>query len=121
VGEGVSGLLTAVGSPLPKPRAVTHDDLAAPQRTIGREPATTRDRLNTAIGTVKSVIGDGRTIVRSVRSDNGSHAATARPARKTPDAVKNASSDITKVVTKVSDSMKRALSGGTDDNDGDRG
>jgi hypothetical protein len=124
VGEGVSGLLTAVGLPLPKPRAVTHDDLAAPQRTIGREPATTRDRLNTAIGTVKSVIGDGRTIVRSARSDNGSHAATARPARKTPvrDAVKNASSDITKVVTKVSDSVKTALSGGTDDdNDGDRG
>ena len=108
VGEGVSRVLTAVRSPLPKPPAVTHDDLAAPQRTIGREPATTRDRINAAIGTVKSVIGDGRTIVRSARSDNGSHATTARPARKTPvrDAVKNASSDITKVVTKVSDSIK---------------
>ena len=73
---------------------------------------------------MKSVIGDGRTIVRSARSDNGSHATTARPARKTPvrDAVKNASRDITKVVTKVSDSVKTALSGGTDeDNDGDGG
>ena len=124
VGEGVSGMLTAVGSPLPKPPAVTHDDLAAPLRTIAREPATTGDRLNAAIGTVKSVIGDGRTIVRSARSDNGSHTTTARPARNTPvrDAVKNASRDITKVVTKVSDSVKTALSGGTDeDNDGDRG
>ena len=73
---------------------------------------------------MKSVIGDGRTIVRSAGSDNGSHAATASPARKTPvrDAVKNASSDITKVVTKVSDSMNKALSGGKDDdNKGDGG
>ena len=121
-GEGVSAVLTALGSPLPKPSAVTHHDLAGPQRTIGAEPATTRDRLNAAIGTVKSVIGDGRTIVRSARSDNGSHATTARPARKTPvrDAVKNASTDITKVVTKVSDSMKQAPSGGNDD-DSERG
>ena len=57
---------------------------------------------------MKSVIGDGRTIVRSAGSDNGSNAATASPARKTPvrDAVKKASSDIKKVVTKVSDSIK---------------
>ena len=68
---------------------------------------------------MKSVIGDGRTIVRSARSDNGSPAATASPARKTPvrDAVKKASSDITKVVTKVSASVKQALSGGNDDDD----
>ena len=66
---------------------------------------------------MKSVIGDGRTIVRSAGSDNGSTAATARPARKTPerDAVNKASSDIKKVVSKVSDSMDKALSGGTDD------
>jgi hypothetical protein len=83
VGEGVSGVLTALGSALPKPPAVTHEDRPAPQRTIAREPATTKDRLNAAIGTAKSVIGDGRTIVRSARSDNGSHATTARPARKT--------------------------------------
>ena len=72
---------------------------------------------------MKSVIGDGRTIVRSAGSDNGSHAATASPARKTPvrDAVKQASSDITKVVTKVSDSVKQALSGGNDDDTGDGG
>ena len=74
---------------------------------------------------MKSVIGDGRTIVRSAGGDNGSHAATASPARKTPvrDAVKKASSDIKKVVTKVSDSIKTALSGGNDhdDDDGDGG
>jgi len=118
-GEGVSAVLTALGSALPKPSAVTHHDLAGPQRTIGAEPATTRDRLNAAIGTVKSVIGDGRTIVRSARGDNGSPATTARPARKTPvrDALNNASTDITKSVTKVSDSMKQAPSGGTDDSD----
>jgi hypothetical protein len=51
---------TAVGSALPKRSAVTHDDLVVPRRTIAREPARTGDRLNAAIGTVKSVIGDGR-------------------------------------------------------------
>ena len=124
VGDGVSQAPTAVGSPLPEPPAVTRDDFAAPQRTVGRELAATRDQINEAIGAVKSVIGDGRTIVRSAGGDNRSHAATASPARKTPvrDAVKNASSDITKVVTKVSDSMNKALSGGKEDDDnGDGG
>jgi PE-PPE domain-containing protein len=117
VGEGVDNAAALVG--LPKPPAVTHDDLAAPQRKVGGELATTSDRLNAAIGTVKSVTGDGRTIVRSARSENGSPAATASPARKTPvrDAVKNASGDIKKVVTKVSDSVKKALSGGNDGGD----
>ncbi len=122
IGEGITNAAALIGAP--KPPAVTHDDLAAPQRTVGGEPATTRDRLNAAIGTVKSVIGDGRTIVRSARSDNGSPAATTTSARKTPvrDAVKNASSDFTKVVTKVSDSVKQALSGDNDDDDtGDGG
>ena len=121
VGEGANNAAALIGAP--KPPAVTHDALAARQRAVGGEPATTRDRLNAAIGTVKSVIGDGRTIVRSARSDNGSPAATASPARKTPvrDAVKNASSDITKVVTKVSASIKQALSGGKDDDTGDGG
>ena len=50
--------------------------------------------------------------------------ATTRPARKAPvrDTVNNASSDIKKVVTTVSDSIKNALSGGNDDGDtGDAG
>ena len=118
VGDGVSQAPTAVGSPLPKPPAVTQDDLGASQRTVGRELAATRDQINAAIGVVKSVIGNGRTIVRSAGSDNRSHAATARPPRKTParDADTKAGSDIEKVVSKVSDSMK-ALSGGKDDDD----
>ena len=46
--------------------------------------------------------------------------ATASPTRKTPvrDAVKKASSDIKKVVTKASDSIKSAMSGGQDDKNG---
>ena len=117
VGEGVDNAAALVG--LPKPPAVTHDDLVAPQRTIGAL-TTTRDRLNATIGTVKSVIGNGRTIVRS-GGDNGSEIGTAT--RKTPvrDAIKNASSDVKKVVTKVSDSIKKALSGGKDDDTGDGG
>ena len=50
--------------------------------------------------------------------DNGANAATASPARK---ALKKASSDIKKVVSKVSDSMKTALSGKDNDNTGHGG
>ena len=127
IGEGITNAAALIDAPAPLSSpapAVTLDDLAAPQRTVGREPAATRDRLNAAIGTVKSVIGDGRTIVRSARSDSGSDVVTASAARKTPvrDAVKNASSNFTKVVTKVSDSVKQALSGDNDDDDnGDGG
>ena len=72
---------------------------------------------------MQSVIGDGRTIVRSAGGGNGSNPATARPARKTPvrDAVNNASSDITKAVTKVSAGIKNALRGKDDDGDGGEG
>jgi hypothetical protein len=62
--------------------------------------------------------------VRSAGSDNASRTATASSARKTPvrDAVKNASTEITKIVTKVSDGVTQALSGGNDDDDtGDGG
>jgi hypothetical protein len=61
--------------------------------------------------------------VRSAGSDNGFTAATASPARKTPvrDAVTNAGSDIKKVVTRVSDTIKSALTGSNDDDNGDAG
>ena len=123
VGEGVSRVLTAVGTQLPEPPAVTRDDLEATRRTVVRELVAPRDRINATIGAVQSVIGDGRTIVRSAGGGNGSNPATARPARKTPvrDAVNNASSDITKAVTKVSDSIKNALRGKDDDGDGGEG
>ena len=123
VGEGVSRALTAVGAQLPEPPAVTRDDREATPRTVVRDLAAPRDRINAPIGAAQSVIGDGRTIVRSAGGDNGSNPATARPARKTPvrDAVNNASSDITKAVTKVSDSVKNALRGKDDDGDGGEG
>ena len=123
VADGVTQLLTAVGSPLPKHPVVTRDGLGASQRTVGPELAATRHQINQTIGTVKSVIGNTRTSVRSAGSDNGSAPATARPARKTPvrDAVATAGSDIKKVVTKVSHSIKTALSGKDDDNTGDGG
>ena len=124
VGDGVSQVLTAVRSQLPKPLAVTRDDLQAPpQRTVGRELAATRDQMNETIGAVKSVIGNGRTIVRSASGDNRSTAATTSRARKTPvrDTVTKASSDIKKVVTKVSDSIQTALSGGKDDDNNEDG
>ena len=90
-------------------------------------PAATQDNLDASLhttdqtrGAVNSVIGNGRTIIRSAFTGNGSPAATTT-AHKTPlrDAVKNARNDITKVVTKVSDTIKKALSGGKhDDNHG---
>ena len=124
VGDRVAQALTAVRSPLPQPPAVTRDDPGASQRKVSRDlAAATRDHINETIGAVKSVIGNGRTGVRSAGSDNGSTAATAGPAPKTPvrDAAKQARSDIKKVVTKVSHSMKTALSDGKDDNNADGG
>jgi hypothetical protein len=133
VSDDVSQVLTAVGSELPEPPAVTQDDLEASQRKVVREPAATRDEVDETIGAMKSVIGNGRAIVRSAGTSNGYNAVTASPARKTPvrDAVKNASGDIKnasgdiknasgdikKVVTKVSDSVDTALRGGKDDDD----
>jgi hypothetical protein len=123
VGDGVSQVLTAVRSQLPKPLAVTRDDLQAPQRTVDPELAATRDQINDTIGAVKSVIGEGRTIVRSAGGDNRSNPATTSRARKTPvrDTVTTASSDITKVVTKVSDRIQTTLSGGKDDDNNEDG
>ena len=122
VRDGVSPNLTAVGSQPPQPPAVTQQDLQANERTVGREFAATRDQINQTIGAVKSVIGNGRTIIRSASSDTGSTAATVSPAQKTPvrDAVTKASRDIKKVVTQVSESLKTALSGGEDENNADR-
>ena len=123
VGDGVSQVLTAVRSQLPATAAVTRDDRQAPQRTVGRELAATRDQMNKTIGAVKSVIGNGRTIVRSANGDNRSNPATSSRARETPvrDMVTKASSDIKKVVTKVSDSIETALSGGKDDDNNEDG
>jgi hypothetical protein len=119
VDDGVSQMLSAVESQPPSPPAVTHDNLETSQPTVRRELAAARDQITETIGAVKSVIGNGRTIVRSAGGDNGSNPATTSPARKTPvrDAVTNASSDIKKVVTAVSDSINNALSGGNDHDD----
>ena len=123
VADGVSRVLAAVGSPLPKQPVGTRDNLGASQRTVGRELAAARDRINQTIGAVKSVIGNRHTSVGFAGGDNGSAPATAHPARKTPvrDAVATAGSHIKKVVTKVSHSIKTALSGKDDDNTGDGG
>jgi len=65
VGDVVSHVLPAAGSPLPKPPAVTHDDLQGSPRTVSRKLAATRDQINHTTGEVNSVIGNGRTMMRS--------------------------------------------------------
>jgi hypothetical protein len=105
VGDGVSQVLTAVGSEPPAPPAVTHDNLKTSQSTVRRELAATRDQITETIGAVKSVIGDGRTIVRSAGGDHGSTAATTRPAGKTP--VRDAALDGYASVTSSMDSYSR--------------
>ena len=84
--------------------------------TSGSGQATSH-RINDTIGAGKSAIGNGRTVVRSAGSANGSPAATDSPARKTPvrDAVSEAGTGIKKVVTRVSDSLKKTLGGGKGD------
>jgi len=103
------------------PPADTHDNLETSQRTVRPELAATRDEVTETIGAVKSVIGNGRTVVRSAGGDNGSTPAVTDPARKTPgpDTVTKVGSDTKKVVTKVSDAIKTALSGDDDHNNGE--
>jgi PE-PPE domain len=119
VNDGVAQGLAAVRSQLLAAPAVTQHDLDASQRTVGRELAATRDQIHQTLGAVKSVIGDGRTIVRSAGNDNGSPTTTAGTgtAHKTSvrDAVRKAGGDIKKVVTKVSDRITKALHGGKAD------
>ncbi len=119
--DGVTQVLNGVGSLLPKHPAVTRNDVGASPRTVGRVLTATRDEIHQSIGAVKSVFGNKRTSVRSTDGDDGW--ASARPAGRTPvrDAVVTAGSDIKKVVTKVSHSIKTALSGKDDDNTGDGG
>ncbi len=112
----------AVGSPLPESVDIQGHVEADPGK-VGQKLPAFMHRINESIGAVKSVIGNGRTIVRSSGDDNGSPTSIAGPARKTPvrDVFKNARRDITKVMTKVSASIKQALSGGKDDDIKDRG
>ncbi len=128
IGEGITNAAALIGVSGDAERsapAVTHDDLAAPLRTIAREPATTGDRLNAAIGTVKSVIGDGRTIVRSARSDNGSAYDHRRAGAENAGA--GCGQERQHVTSRRSSprfptALRQALSGGADeDDDGDGG
>ena len=101
----------------------TRTDLRSPQHSPrdgverGINP-TLLSRSNNLSGTVRSLNSE---FVRR----RAEVIVTASPARKTPvrDAVTNANSAITKVVTRVSDSLKHALSGGKkdDDNNADGG
>jgi hypothetical protein len=94
IGAGITNAEALIGTPAPLSSpagAVTADhDFAAPQRPVDRGVATIRNRLDAAIGAVKSVRSGG---------DNGS----------------DARSEVKKVVTKVSDNIKKALSGGKGD------
>jgi hypothetical protein len=114
VGDGVSRVLSAVESQLLRPSAVTRDNLEASQDTVGRERAARRDHITGTISAVKSVIGNGRTIARSAGSPNDRPIAT--PTRRTPlrDAAARTRADVEKVVTQVSDNVKKVLGGARD-------
>ena len=79
-------------------------------RPDGRQLTPTTDQTHQTRAAVKSVIGDGRTTIRSAFNGNGSPAATTTE-KKTPvrDAVKNARNDIKKVITKVSDKHQKGI------------
>jgi hypothetical protein len=111
VGEGIDNAKALIGAPTPlsKPAVDEEQVLSAPD--TGRAS----DHITNAIGSVKAFLGNDRTIARSNGSDNDR--PTASPTRKTPlrDAVAKASADIKKVVTQVSDNVKKALGGGARD------
>ena len=92
VGDGVSRVLTAVGSPLPKPPAVTRDDLAG-KPAQGRSRAGGHKRPDQPDHRCGEVGHRRRAHDRAAPPavTTAHTAATASPARKTPvrDAVKN--------------------------------
>ncbi len=133
IGEGITNAAALIGAPpplsIPAAPAIADPDAVVEQVALGagHRPQEGRPRrgsasarhdggrhINDAIGAVKSVIGNGRTIARSAGSDNDS--PTASPTRKTPlrDAVTTARADVKKVVTQVSDNIKKALGGARD-------
>lgn len=108
-----------------QPPAIAQDDPRGSQPRIRQALAAKHSQINQTIGAVKSIIGNGRTIVRSAGGHSGFAADIPRPLRKRPvrEAVTNASGDIKSVVAEVSDSIKTALRGGKGDasEDGDAG
>ncbi len=131
IGEGANNAAALFGAPAPlsipaapataDQDAVVEQVLSGPDtaaKRVGRdvgnqvvqELAATRDHLDDTIGAVKSAIGNGR----SAGSDDDN--PTAGPTRKTPlrDAVAKAGADVKKVVTQMSDNVKKALGGDRD-------
>ena len=114
-------------------------NLAAPHRAVGRVQAGARHLIDDTVAAVKSVTGNGRTVVRSTGTDNGSTAVTPNSVRRTPvrsagtdngstavtpnsvrktpvgDAVNKARKVINKVVNQVSGSPRKNLSGDAGD------
>jgi hypothetical protein len=109
IGEGVDNAKALIGVPAPlrTPAEDVEQVLSAPD--TGRAS----DHITNAIGAVKSFLGNERTIARSNGSDNDRPSVS--PTRKTPlrDAIASARADLKKVVTQVSDNVKKALGGGT--------
>jgi hypothetical protein len=116
-GERVSQVLTAVGSPLPEPPAVTEDDPYARQGKVEHQLPAIMHQIVATSGVMESSIGNGRATVKSTGGDNGSPTSPATPARKMPvrDTLKDANSHVKEVATKVSDSIKNAFSRSKDD------
>jgi hypothetical protein len=108
MGEGITNAKALIGAP---PQSITErvgavdQDVASTERSGGRVATTMTNRLEGAIGSVFSPRSGGA---------DGSDTGTARTTRKTPvrDALKDVSSEVEKVVTKVSDGIKKALAGG---------
>jgi len=129
LGNGVSQFFKTVESQLPEQQPVTQEDLEATQRTVGRELAAARDRVNDTVEKVTSVVGNGSNTVATTDKDgataatpqSGSAATTSTPSttRKTPvrGAATNAGSEINNVETKVSDSAKKPVGGDAADSD----
>jgi hypothetical protein len=109
VGEGIDN-----ASALAKPAPSLKRTAASTNTAVDEDVQKAELQTNETVGAVEAV-GDGRTTVKSSGSSNNSTPVNAGHARPTPlrDAVKSLSSGVKKVVDKVSDNIKKAMTAGS--------
>jgi hypothetical protein len=109
IGEGIDN-----AGALVKPAPSLKLTAASTNTGVDEDVQSVELQTNESVGAVQSVVDGGNTVKSSDRSNN-STPFKAGHARPTPlrDAVKTLSSDVKKVVDKVSDNIKKAMTAGS--------
>src|SRR6476469_4683962 len=109
IGEGFDNARALI-----KPTAPLKHTAALTNTALGEDVQDVELQTNESVGAVQSVVDDRSTVKSLDRSSNSTPFKADHP-RPTPlrDAVKTLSSDVKKVVDKVSDNIKKAMTAGS--------